>query len=68
LAFGSAGAPIASTYKIAPATNKLRKKTCTVEATMKLWTMVPLTLSRTQGTVQLWEHRRMTSWFRRWPI
>jgi hypothetical protein len=25
LAFGSAGAPLASTYKIAPATNRLQK-------------------------------------------
>jgi hypothetical protein len=30
--------------------------------------MVPLTLSRIRGTAQLQACKRMTSWFRRWPI
>jgi hypothetical protein len=67
LAFGSAGVSLASTYKIAPASNRLQKNLYgggyhEVVAT------VPLMLSRTRGMVQLWEHRRMMSWFRRWPI
>jgi hypothetical protein len=56
MAFGSSGVPPNSTYKIAPASNRLQRN------------MYGGGYHEVMGTAQLQECRKMIFWFRRWPI
>jgi hypothetical protein len=67
LAFGAFGVPPNSTYKIAPASNRLQKNMYG-GGTMRLWIMALLTLSQILGMVQLQECKTMIFWYRKWPI
>jgi hypothetical protein len=65
LAFGSSGVPPNSTYKIAPASNRLQKN---MYGGGYHEVMTLLTLSQILGTVQLQECKTMIFSYRKWLI
>jgi hypothetical protein len=67
MAFGSAGVPPNSTYKIAPASNRLQKNLYG-GGYHEVMDYGAIDALPNPGYGQLQECRKMIFWFRRWPI
>jgi hypothetical protein len=67
MAFGSVGVPPNSTYKIAPASNRLQKNLYG-GGYHEFMDYGAIDALRILGTAQMQECRKTIFWFRRWPI